>query len=137
MRFTFALAAAAAALAMPLSATAQNGQSGSNTTTTQAQPPFVIPFARGGTSVDNDMEPMLDRAIAYAQANRTMGVVITGIANDQGSNSSRASRARSMAANVREYFRDNGVPESRTRTAAEGDAQVGSQNRVEITFVAR
>jgi outer membrane protein OmpA-like peptidoglycan-associated protein len=116
------------------------GQGAAATTTTtpqQAQPPFVVPFTRGGTSVDDEMEPMLDRAVAYAQSNRTMGVVITGIANDQGTNSARASRARAMANNVREYMRDNGVPESRTRTAAEGDAQVGSQNRVEITFVAR
>lgn len=104
--------------------------------TAQAGPPFVIPFMRGN-GISTDMEPALDRAIAYAQSNRTMGVVITGIADARGSDSSRASRARAMANNVRTYFRDNGVPESRTRTAAEGDASPTAVNRVEITFVAR
>lgn len=107
------------------------------TTTAQAGPPFVIPFTRGGTSINTDMEAALDRAIAYAQSNRSMGVVITGIADARGSDSSRASRARAMANNVRNYFRDNGVPESRTRTAAEGDASPAAINRVEITFVPR
>jgi outer membrane protein OmpA-like peptidoglycan-associated protein len=104
---------------------------------TPAGPPFVIPFTRGSTSVNTDMEAALDRAVAYAQSNRTMGVVITGIADARGSDSSRASRARAMANNVRSYFRDNGVPESRTTTAAEGDASPTAVNRVEITFVPR
>jgi outer membrane protein OmpA-like peptidoglycan-associated protein len=105
--------------------------------TAQAGPPFVIPFTRGGTSVNVEMEAALDRAIAYAQSNRTMGVVITGIADARGSDSSRASRARAMANNVRTYFRENGVPETRTSTAAEGDSAPTAVNRVEITFVAR
>jgi outer membrane protein OmpA-like peptidoglycan-associated protein len=103
----------------------------------QAGPPFVIPFTRGGTSINTEMETALDRAVAYAQSNRTMGVVITGIADARGSDSSRASRARAMANNVRIYFRENGVPETRTSTAAEGDASPTAVNRVEITFVAR
>lgn len=106
-------------------------------TTAQAGPPFVVPFTRGGTSINTEMEAALDRAIAYAQSNRTMGVVITGIADARGSDSSRASRARAMANNVRTYFRENGVPESRTSTAAEGDASPTAVNRVEITFVPR
>jgi outer membrane protein OmpA-like peptidoglycan-associated protein len=139
---TFAIALTALALSVG-TATAQTaasphaGHAAPAVQPAPAGPPFVIPFTRGGTSIDNDMEPMLDRAIAYAQANRTMGVVITGIANPNGSDSSRASRARAMAQSVRNYMRDSGVPESRTRNAAEGDAQVGSQNRVEVTFVAR
>lgn len=102
---------------------------------TAAQPPFVIPFMRGGTSVNGDMEVMLDRIVAYAQANRQTGVVITGIANPAGSDSARASRARGMATSVRNYLRDRGIPESRSRTAAEGDAAVGAVNRVDVTFV--
>jgi outer membrane protein OmpA-like peptidoglycan-associated protein len=105
--------------------------------TAPAGPPFVIPFTRGGTSINMDMETTLERAVAYAQRNRTMGVVITGIADARGSDSSRASRARAMANNVRTYFRENGVPESRTSTAAEGDASPTAVNRVEITFVPR
>lgn len=100
-----------------------------------ARPPFVVPFTRGGTSVNADMDVVFDRAVAYAQANRAMGVVITGIANATGSESARASRARGMATSVRNYLRDRGIPESRSRTAAEGDAAVGAVNRVEITFV--
>ncbi len=101
------------------------------------QPPFVIPFTRGGTGVNNDMEDILNRIVGYAQANRTMGVVITGIANPTGSESSRANRARAMAQSVRNELRDLGIPESRTRTAAEGDASPTAINRVEVTFVPR
>lgn len=102
---------------------------------TANQPPFVVPFTRGGTSIDNNQEPILDRAVAYAQSNRTMGVVITGIADARGSDSARANRARAMATSVRNYLRDRGIPESRSRTAAEGDASPTAINRVEITFV--
>lgn len=107
------------------------------TTVPSNQPPFVVPFLRGGTSVNDDMMPVLDRAVAYAQSNRSMGVVITGIADARGSDSARASRARAMANSVRSYLRDRGVPESRSRTAAEGDSAPTAVNRVEITFVAR
>lgn len=106
-------------------------------TAPSSQPPFVVPFLRGGTSINDDMMPVLDRAVAYAQSNSSMGVVITGIADARGSDSARANRARAMANSVRSYLRDRGVPESRSRTAAEGDAAPTAVNRVEITFVAR
>ncbi len=102
---------------------------------TANRPPFVVPFMRGGTSIDSNQEPMLDRAVAYAQSNRNMGVVVTGIADARGSDSNRATRARNMATAVRNYLRDRGIPESRSRTAAEGDASPTAVNRVEITFV--
>jgi outer membrane protein OmpA-like peptidoglycan-associated protein len=136
-KIAITLAAAALLTSGAIAQTGASPHAGHTAQPTTAGPPFVIPFMRGGTSVEDEMEQMLDRVVAYAQANRTMGVVITGIANPQGSNSSRASRARAMAQSIRNYLRDSGVPESRTRTAAEGDAQVGSLNRVEVTFVAR
>jgi outer membrane protein OmpA-like peptidoglycan-associated protein len=132
----------AAIIAAPLSAgiaiaQTDHSQHGGTHTPAPAGPPFVIPFTRGGTSVNSDMEPILDRVVAYAQTNRSMGVVITGIANSGGSRNSQATRARAMAQAIREELRSRGIPESRTSTAAEGDAQVGAINRVEVTFVAR
>lgn len=132
-RILFALAAAAA---VPASlALAQTPPPA--TPANPAAAVFEVPFTRGGTSINSDQEDVLNRIIAHAQGNRTLGVVITGIADARGSDSARASRARAMANAVREYLRDNGIPESRTRTAAEGDASPTAINRVEVTFMAR
>ncbi len=111
-----------------------------------AQQVFVIPFRRGATNVDREAEEALGRVVAFAQRNRSMHLMISGLTAGSGSETSRMARAMRMAASVQDYLANRGVGGGRLHTEATGalpnagavPAGVSdpAAARVEIRFIA-
>lgn len=135
---------AAAILASPATM-AQTAPTSPSVAATAASPVFVIPFRRGATNVGSDAEDVLDRVVAYAQRNRTMHLMISGLSNAAGNDNVRMGRAMLMAQSVQDYLQESGIGGARLHVEATGSmpdavtAPVGVSDpaaaRVVISFV--